>query len=156
MSLSPEAIGFLLVIGAGMSTGIGAAVVYSTRLIKATSKTILAGALGLSSGVMLYVSFVEILQKSISSFQEQYADNNAYLYATLCFFGGVLIMKLLNFVVHWLDKSHMACQDLDMDFVDELTKRGCEQEMITQNTSAVSLINDKGYENEKTQEPICP
>jgi zinc transporter ZupT len=70
MGLSDKELAFLLVCGAGLSTGIGAGVVYSKTIVQVTSKAVLAGSLGLSAGVMLYVSFVEILQKSILAFED--------------------------------------------------------------------------------------
>lgn len=42
---------------------------------------------------MTYVSFVEIFNKSQSSFLDAgHSERDAYLYATLCFFGGVVVM----------------------------------------------------------------
>ncbi|GMI61506.1 hypothetical protein ScalyP_jg9048 [Parmales sp. scaly parma] len=61
---------FMLVVGAGLSTGLGAAIVFSPRLIKLANKRFLASSLGFSCGVMLYVSFVEILQKSVLAFSD--------------------------------------------------------------------------------------
>jgi zinc transporter, ZIP family len=82
-----------LVVGAGSATAVGASVVFFPALVKLASRRVLASALGLSAGVMTYVSFVEILQKSNSSFQDAgYSENDAYLYATLCFFGGAVFM----------------------------------------------------------------
>ena len=51
----------------------------------------LAGALGVSAGVMLYVSFVEIFAiKSVESFATEYPDHGSK-YATLCFFCGIVL-----------------------------------------------------------------
>ena len=86
-------IAFALVIGAGASTGLGASVVFFPSLVKLASKKTLAGGLGLSAGVMTYVSFVEIFNKSLVAFTNAGFDaNDAYVYATLCFFGGVVAM----------------------------------------------------------------
>jgi zinc transporter, ZIP family len=84
---------FALVIGAGAATAIGAAVVFFPSMVKYADRKTLAGALGLSAGVMTYVSFVEIFKKSVKSFTEaSFSDDDAYVYATLCFFGGVVFM----------------------------------------------------------------
>jgi len=105
------AIAFAMVTAAGLSTTIGAALVFCNRCVTRTNHGILGAALGFSSGVMLFVSFVEILQKSLGSFTEcnclwktQSNDNAAYTAATLCFFGGVVIVYLLDFVVHCVAK----------------------------------------------------
>mmetsp|Transcript_24870 Transcript_24870/g.36496 ORF Transcript_24870/g.36496 Transcript_24870/m.36496 type:complete len:373 (-) Transcript_24870:275-1393(-) len=98
---------FGLVTAAGLSTAIGASVVFFPSLIKLASKRVLAGSLGLSAGVMLYVSFVEILFKSLGSFQDSgIEDGKAYCYATLCFFGGVVFMIVLDLVVHKIAGGH--------------------------------------------------
>jgi zinc transporter ZupT len=41
-----------------------------SRLVKLASKLFLAGCLGIAGGVMLYVSFVEIFQKSVGAFTD--------------------------------------------------------------------------------------
>ena len=98
-----EALAFLLTILAGGCTGLGAAVVFSPRLIKLASKKVLAASLGVSSGVMLYVSFVEIFGKAADAFAEAHGERMGYLYATVCFFGGVGIMKVIDKLVSLLE-----------------------------------------------------
>lgn len=86
-------IAFGLVIGAGAATGLGAAVVFVPALVRLASRRTLAAALGLSAGVMVYVSFVEIFQKSTIAFEDSGFDfSEAHRYAALCFFGGVIFM----------------------------------------------------------------
>ena len=108
--LSRELGAFLLVVGAGMSTCLGAAIVFSESCVKLTSKVVLASGLGVSAGVMLYVSFVEIMVKSFAAFEEDgMSDADAKLYGTLCFFGGFVIMYFLDWVVHQLDPGGGHC-----------------------------------------------
>lgn len=84
-----------LVVAAGAATAIGAAVVFFPALVKRASRRVLAASLGLSAGVMIYVSFVEIYAKSLVEFADAgFGDDLSYVYATLSFFGGVLIMKV--------------------------------------------------------------
>ena len=52
---------FALTAFAGLSTGIGSAIAFFS---KKTNKRFLSAALGFSAGVMLYLSFVEILAKA--------------------------------------------------------------------------------------------
>ena len=88
-------IAFALVCGAGASTAIGAAVVFFPRIVKLASRKVLAGSLGFSAGVMSYVSFIEIFQKSRISFEVAGFDGGkAYSFATLCFFAGVVVMMV--------------------------------------------------------------
>jgi ZIP family zinc transporter len=108
MDLSRAELGFILVCGAGSATGLGAAVVFSERLVKLASKRFLAGALGLSAGVMLYVSFAEILVKSQLAFEASSAmgAGDAYMAVTASLFAGMAFMALLDVVVHALDPRH--------------------------------------------------
>lgn len=141
---------FLLVIGAGMSTGIGASVVYSNAVIKVTSKEALAFALGLSAGVMMYVSFVEIFYKSIISFENSGRDERgAYLYATLCFFGGIVVMKMIDALVHTMDPSHMNHDDIDFEILHEIMERN-DLDNAASTTGAGSFVASPapGDENE--------
>ena len=108
MPLSRAELGFVLVCGAGSATGLGAAVVFSERLVKLASKRFLAGALGLSAGVMLYVSFAEILVKSQLAFEASSAlgPGDGYTAATVSLFAGMALMALLDVAVHALDPNH--------------------------------------------------
>ncbi|EED94634.1 heavy metal transporter putative zinc transporter [Thalassiosira pseudonana CCMP1335] len=96
-TVSSENVGtaLLLVVAAGAATAIGAAVVFFPSLVKLASRRVLAASLGLSAGVMTYVSFVEIFAKSVVAFEAaELGEEMAYIYATLSFFGGVLVMKV--------------------------------------------------------------
>eukprot|EP00198_Chlamydomonas_reinhardtii_P010865 XP_001700202.1 zinc-nutrition responsive transporter [Chlamydomonas reinhardtii] len=99
------ALAFGLVIAAGLCTCLGAAIAFC---VKVSDTRILAAALGVSAGVMLYVSFVEIFTtKSIKGFMDAgYSDKSAYRYATLLFFGGMAVTWCLNQLAHGL--LHLA------------------------------------------------
>jgi ZIP family zinc transporter len=91
-------IAMLLVVVAGGATGLGASVVFFPSIVKLASRRVLAGSLGFSGGVMTYVSFIEIFQKAQQAFlDEGFIAGTAYSYATLCFFGGVLVMMVSCF-----------------------------------------------------------
>jgi len=97
MSLDSEtsAKAFGLVILAGSATAIGAAVVFVPSLVKLANHKTLAASLGLSAGVMLYVSLVDIYNKSIGGFQAAgHDEGKAFIYTTLSYFGGMVIMKV--------------------------------------------------------------
>lgn len=121
--LGNKAIAFLICIGAGMSTTLGAAVVYSPYLVQLSNRNILAGGLGLSAGVMLYVSFIEIFAKSYAAFVHAgYSDAQAYLYSTLCFFAGIAFMRSVDALSHCIEHygSHAS---------DEKSQHGSEDEI---------------------------
>lgn len=95
-------IGFLLVIGAGFSTLLGASFAFLKSLVKLQNEYVLSNALGISTGVMLYVSFIEIFIKSTNIFEEE-KISKAYLYSTLLFFSGFIICFIIDKIVHALD-----------------------------------------------------
>jgi ZIP family zinc transporter len=103
---------FGLVFAAGLSTAVGAAVVYVNRAVQLASKSVLAAGLGFSSGVMLYVSFIEIFGKAVDAFSGHGVnEEEAYLFATISFFAGIIMMKFTGYIVHRLDSSH-HCHDI--------------------------------------------
>ena len=90
MPVANENVGaaFVLVTGAGAATAVGTSVVFFPTLVKLTSNRVLASALGISAGVMFYVSFLEIFNKSILSFEEGgETPERVYIFSTLWFFG---------------------------------------------------------------------
>ena len=60
-------VAFGLTLFAGLSTGIGSAIAF---FMKKTNTKFLSIALGFSAGVMIYVSFVEIMSKARESLTE--------------------------------------------------------------------------------------
>ncbi|KAG7367675.1 ZIP zinc transporter [Nitzschia inconspicua] len=116
---------FGLVLAASASTSLGAAVVFFLKLVKMANRRVLAMTLGFSAGVMTFVSFAEIFGKATNSFiDDGHDENRAYIYATCCFFVGVLFMMLLNVAVHTLfggrDHHHEKHHDGRFDPVNQL------------------------------------
>merc|ERR1719424_710930 len=100
MGLSQEGQAFLLVIGAGLCTAIGASVVFFPFLANLAKPHVLAISLSFASGIMVYISLVDIYPKAIVGFAESgYEDGDSFIYATLAFFGGFIIMILLDQIV---------------------------------------------------------
>lgn len=88
-------VAFGLVIAAGMCTTIGAAAVFFPALAKLGNRQNLASALGLSAGVMTYISLVDIYQKSITGFEENgHDEEKSFVYATATFFCGCIFMMV--------------------------------------------------------------
>eukprot|EP00239_Pterosperma_sp_CCMP1384_P001959 CAMPEP_0197850398 /NCGR_PEP_ID=MMETSP1438-20131217/15293_1 /TAXON_ID=1461541 /ORGANISM="Pterosperma sp., Strain CCMP1384" /LENGTH=337 /DNA_ID=CAMNT_0043463551 /DNA_START=123 /DNA_END=1136 /DNA_ORIENTATION=- len=94
-------VAFLMVIGAGLATTVGSTFAFCSNL---ADTRILAASLGLSAGVMLYVSFAEIFTvKSVEGFADSgYDDDAAVRLATFCFFSGLVLTFLLDRLVHHL------------------------------------------------------
>ena len=90
---------FLMSLGAGMSTGIGASFVLCTTSI---NPTLLACTMAFSSGVMLYVSLVEVIGVANEYLAKLHPPAEAYGLATLSFFCCVALMALVDMLVHRL------------------------------------------------------
>lgn len=84
---------FLLTLLAGASTAIGSFLAF---LKIKNEDRILSFGLGFSGGVMIYLSFVEILPKSISYFEKANASINANLFGVVCFFIGMIVAFLID------------------------------------------------------------
>lgn len=89
-------IALLLTLFAGLSTGIGSLIAF---IAKRTNTNFLSLSLGLSAGVMIYVSFMEMLPKASSSLTTIYGDKLGTLYMILGLFGGIAIIALIDFVI---------------------------------------------------------
>lgn len=88
---------------AGISTGIGSLIAYFT---KRTNTSFLAGSLGFSAGVMLYISFIEIIAKSKNLLAKVYSESVANLLSTIGFFVGIALIALIDFLVPSFENPH--------------------------------------------------
>lgn len=82
-----------LTIIAGLSTGIGGLVAFTTF---ASRKQFLSLSLGFSAGVMLFVSFVEILPKGIESLNETELAPVSAVLGTVAFFVGIFFIMIID------------------------------------------------------------
>lgn len=96
-------IAFGLTLFAGLSTGIGSALAFFT---KSTSTRFLSISLGFSAGVMVYVSFMEILQKARDSFLLEMGMKTATWYTILSFFAGILIIAIIDRLIPSYENPH--------------------------------------------------
>lgn len=110
---------FLLTLIAGLSTGLGSLMIL---FVKKTNRRFLSFSLGLSAGVMIYVSFVEILQKSIESLSEIYGNQAGNFYAIVAFFMGMLVIALIDKWLPEMGNPHEVHTVEEMDGHDEYHK----------------------------------
>ncbi|HHX31874.1 MAG TPA: zinc transporter ZupT [Bacteroidales bacterium] len=96
-------IAFLLTLFAGLSTGIGGLI---ALIAKRTNTNFLSFALGLSAGVMIYVSFMEMLPMSIDALTDVFGEKKGMLYLILSFFGGIASIALIDFLVPKQSNPH--------------------------------------------------
>ncbi|MCL2500868.1 MAG: zinc transporter ZupT [Defluviitaleaceae bacterium] len=87
---------FLLTLLAGLATGLGGCVVFFTR---PENKKALSVCLSFAAGVMLYISFAEILLKGFENLEHAYGEGMGYMIASIAFFAGVGLMALIDRLV---------------------------------------------------------
>lgn len=119
--------GFFWVIGAGLATCVGASVVFYPSVVQRQYKRVLSAGLAFAAGVMLYVSMVDIVGKSVQGFAEALEDDEnvetlSKIYATFSFFGGIFFMWVLNKLVVMLFEStgQSNLHVMQEEFIDKL------------------------------------
>lgn len=96
-------IAFLLTLCAGLATGIGSAIAFFANH---TNKKFLSFALGVSAGVMIYVSFVEILHGAQIGLDELLGPRAGKAVCALAFFGGMLLSAVIDKLVPSYENPH--------------------------------------------------
>lgn len=87
---------FLLTTIAGLSTGIGSLI---SLLAKRTNTNFLSVALGFSAGIMIYVSFMEMMPEALSNLTSIYGEKQGNLYLLIAFFAGIAVISLIDFLI---------------------------------------------------------
>lgn len=93
----------ILTLFAGLATGIGSAIAF---FAKHTNKKFLSFSLGLSAGVMIYVSFMELLYQARLEIHILRGEKAGDLIAAAAFFGGILIAALIDKFVPEMENPH--------------------------------------------------
>jgi len=105
---------FGLTSGAGACTGLGVAVVYFVEDIQKTG--ILGYSLAFAAGVMIYISFVEILAEAVEQFEHRFKSAAiARLMSAISFFAGIAFGYAIDMFVHWLGERQRA-KEVEIDF----------------------------------------
>lgn len=132
---------FLLTLFAGLSTGIGSTIAFFS---KTTNTKFLSVSMGFSAGVMIYVSFMEILPKSIESMLENTTEQTGNFLAITGFFGGMLLIAIIDKLVPSFENPHeiRKVEDLeDQQSIIEYEKRKKLYRMGVMSAVAISLHN---------------
>lgn len=87
---------FGLTLFAGLATGLGALLTFLNR---STNTKFLSIGLGFSAGVMIYISFVEILTKSQNAFTSKYGPLMGESLGLLAFFSGLIVTFIIDQLV---------------------------------------------------------
>jgi len=106
---------FVLTAIAGLSTGIGSLI---ALLAKHTNTKFLCASLGFSAGVMIYVSFMEMMPQASMELTEAFGEKEGTLYLILAFFGGMGLITLIDFLIPESMNPH------EMQGVEDMNKKG--------------------------------
>lgn len=93
----------LLVTFAGLSTAIGSLIAFISGR---RDPTALGFSLGFSAGVMLYVSFVDILGAARESLTSAYGSHHASWLTVAAFFGGIILVGIIDRLVPEAENPH--------------------------------------------------
>ncbi|EAI7969304.1 zinc transporter ZupT [Campylobacter jejuni] len=114
-------IAILLTLFAGFSTAIGSTIAFFSRK---DDLRVLSLGLGFSAGVMIYISFMEILPTALKDFKNHYDSHWAELLGLACFFGGILISLLIDKLIPEDVNPHEPKEDLSELKICPLPQKG--------------------------------
>lgn len=92
-----------LTLFAGLATGVGSAIAF---FAKRTNYRFLSVSTGFSAGVMLYVSFVEILPKGFDALAQAWGEKCGHWVNTASFFGGMALIGLIDNLIPAAKNPH--------------------------------------------------
>ena len=111
----------LLTLLAGLATGIGSAIAFFAHR---TNVRFLSFSLGLSAGVMIYVSFVELFAESQTLLTAQWGATAGVSATVACFFGGILLIGVIDRLVPSFENPH------EMHSVEEMNRRPHDRKLM--------------------------
>ncbi|EJX11260.1 zinc transporter ZupT [gut metagenome] len=103
MDHTPVLLALGLTLLAGLSTGVGSLIALIARK---TNARFLSTSLGLSAGVMLYVSFMELMPEAVHLLEELYSERKAQSFMLLAFFLGIGLIALIDYLVPEEENPH--------------------------------------------------
>lgn len=111
---------FSVTLAAGLATGIGSAIAFFTTH---TNRAFFAISIGFSAGVMIYLSFVEILPKATEYIGKDIDSVSASVITTAALIGGMILMALLDFLVPSAANPH---ENTKVEIFDDKSKEAKE------------------------------
>jgi ZIP family zinc transporter len=112
--LSAVETAFVVTLLAGLATGVGSAIAF---FAKRTDFRFLSVALAFSAGVMLYVSFVEILPKGIAMAAKTISETQAAWVGVGSFFAGMAVIAVIDKLVPKKQNPHEPASPDDLSAI---------------------------------------
>jgi zinc transporter, ZIP family len=112
-SFAPGRLAFALglTVLAGLATGLGSAIAFFAHR---SNLRLLAQSLAFSAGVMLYVSFMEIVPKATAELSGHFGESMAGWLTHAGFFGGIVAMALIDWLVPSAENPHELRADNEL------------------------------------------
>ena len=136
MNTSSVLIAFLMTSIAGLATGIGSAMAFFS---KRTNKKLLSMALGFSAGVMIYVSFMELMPQGQAGIAKYGYKAAAPWLAMAGFFGGILLIAIIDYLIPEFENPHETA--LIEDLYNEELKENILESTQNQKLMRMSLFS---------------
>ena len=118
---------FAVTLGAGLATGIGSTIAFFS---KTTNKSFFAVSMGFSAGVMIYLSFAEILPKATQYVEEYVTATEAAGIAAGALIAGLVLMAVIDALVPSGANPHentdvelLGTSDTPLQGVDEVRNK---------------------------------
>ena len=134
MDTNTVLIAFGLTLFAGLATGVGSALAF---FAKQNNVKFLSVALGFSAGVMIYISFVEMFPDANRYLVGELGEKSGRLIATAAFFGGILLVALIDKLVPSYENPHEVHRVSEMD--DPRSRKKCRKLLRMGILSAVAI-----------------
>ena len=112
---------FGLTLIAGLSTGIGSMI---ALVSKRTNTKFLCASLGFSAGVMIYISFMELIPEAKEVLVRSFGDKTGTLNLLLAFFGGMGLITLIDFIIPETNNPH------ELHDVEEMKKPDSQKQTL--------------------------
>jgi ZIP family zinc transporter len=129
---------FLLTLVAGLGTGIGSSLAFFARR---TNTRFLSTALGFSAGVMIYVSFVEILSNARESLSIGLGTRGGAWASVIAFFAGIFITGIIDRLVPDYENPHESLSVEDMNAGEEDRRKRQLMRMGMMSAIAITIHN---------------
>jgi len=116
-------VAFGLTIIAGLSTGIGSLI---ALVAKRTNTKFLCASLGFSAGVMLYVSFMDMIPTAREELIQHFGNKTGNLSLILAFFGGIGLIALIDLLIPKTNNPHevQGIEDMGKPVDQQLHRTG--------------------------------
>lgn len=118
---------FSLTLLAGLATGIGSAIAFFANR---ANYRFLSVSTGFSAGVMLYVSFVEMLFKSSETLSEAFGEGVGGWVNAAFFFGGIALIGLIDNLIPSDENPHEPRTEAETDLLHEPFSPTAEHKLL--------------------------